>query len=248
MKERILLFDIESAPNLSYCWGKWQQNILSFERERFLISFAYKWLGDGGIKVKSLRTCKGKTPYDDYFLVRELWGLMNQAEVVVAHNGRDFDCKLAQAFFVKHQMKPCRPYKIVDTKLVAKRHFFFNSNSLNDLCKYLGLGRKVKHSGFNMWLECMQGDEDALKRMELYNKHDIELLEALYLRMRPFMDNHPNLNVMRDRSVICPCCGGKVMQKRGWHITRVSRAQRYQCRTCGSWSFGKLQRLEVELR
>lgn len=248
MKTNILLFDIETAPHLGYTWDKYQQNVLAFVRERYLLSFAYKWLGDGGIKAMSLRTHPGRTLPDDKRLVKELWKVLNDANVVVAHNGRDFDVKVAQAFFVRHGMKPPRPFVVVDTKIVAKRHFRFTANSLADIARYLHIGSKLKTSGINLWIECMKGDVDAWHRMELYNKRDVELLEKVYLRLRPYMDRHPNMNVLLNRAVVCPNCGGKILQSQGWHITRVSRARRYHCQSCGGWCHGKLERMGVELR
>ena len=42
---RVLLFDIESSPNLSWTWGKWDQNVLRFEREWYILAISWTWLG-----------------------------------------------------------------------------------------------------------------------------------------------------------------------------------------------------------
>lgn len=248
MKEKILLFDIESAPLLSETWGYYEQNVLRVTRASYLICFAYKWLGDESIRCISPINYRGRSVSDDRKRVKKLWELLNQADVVVAHNGYDFDVKLSMAYFAHNGLKPPRPFKLVDTKKVAKRHFRFYSNKLDELGAYLGYGRKLMNPGYTLWVDCMAGKRKALLKMAEYNKRDVELLEKVYLRLRPFMDNHPNYNVILDRVIACPNCGGHTMQARGWHITRVSKAQRYQCRDCGSWCHGKLQRNGVELR
>lgn len=247
MKAKILLFDIECAPLVSENWGFYEQTALRVTRASYLISFAYKWLG-GEVKAYSHLNCPGKTVRDDHARVKRLWRLFNQADVVIAHNGRDFDVKLAMAFFAHNGLPPPRPFKLVDTKLVAKRHFRFYSNKLDELGAYLNLGRKMHTGGIDLWFRCDAGDHQALKTMVIYNKQDVELLEKVYLRMRPFMDIHPNYNVMLGRVVACPNCGGKVMEKRGYHMTRLTRAQRYLCKDCGAWSHGKPERLGIELR
>ncbi len=247
MKQKILLFDIEVAPLVSENWGYYEQNALRVTRASYLISFAYKWLG-GEIHAYSHLNCSGKTVRDDRPRVKKLWRLFNQADVLVAHNGRDFDVKLAMAFFIHNGLPPPRPFKIVDTKIVAKRHFRFYSNKLDELGNYLNLGRKLHTGGIDLWFQCDAGDRSALKRMVIYNKQDVELLEKIYLRLRPFMDVHPNYNVMLGRVIACPNCGGKVMERKGYHMTRLTRAQRYHCLDCGAWSHGKPEKLGIELR
>lgn len=248
MKEKILLFDLETAPLLSEAWGYYEQTALRVVRASYLISFAYKWLGDKEVKAFSHLNCAGRKVNDDSKRVKKLWSLFNQAQVVVAHNGRDFDVKMAMAFFIHNKLPPPRPFKLVDTKIVAKRHFRFYANKLDELGSYLGLGRKLEHRGYQMWVDCDRGDRKSLREMVAYNKQDVALLEKVYLRLRPYMDIHPNYNVLLGRVVACPNCGGKTLQARSWHITRVSRAQRYHCQSCGAWSHGKLERIGVELR
>ena len=248
MKPKILLFDIETAPLLSENWGFYEQTALRVMRASYLISFAYKWLGDKSVRAYSHLNCAGKSVKDDKRRVKKLWELFNQAHVVVAHNGRDFDVKMAMAYFVHNGLPPPRPFKIVDTKLVAKRHFRFYSNKLDELAAYLGIGRKYPTGGIDLWFQCMAGNRQALKKMVTYNKHDVVLLEEVYLRLRPFMDVHPNYNIMLGRVTACPNCGGHTLQARGFHVTRVTKAQRYQCQNCGAWSHGKPQQLGIELR
>jgi len=248
MKERILLFDIETAPLVSEAWGFYEQTALRVVRASYLICFAYKWLGDKTIRAVSPLTHHGRTMANDKKRVKALWDLFNKADIVVAHNGDAFDVRLAMAYFVHNGLPPPRPFKSVDTKKVAKRHFRFYANKLDELGAYLGFGRKLFHPGYTLWVDCMDGKRKALQKMVEYNKRDVELLENIYLRLRPYMDNHPNYNVILDRVTACPNCGGHTLQARGWYITRVSKAQRYHCQDCGAWSHGKLQRHDVELR
>jgi hypothetical protein len=73
----------------------------------------------------------------------------------------------------------------------------------------------------------------------------------VYLRLRPFMNNHPNLNVIanpNDPHAHCPACLGNDLQKRGFVITRTGRKQRFQCNDCGVWSSGPYEKAHVALR
>lgn len=236
---KTLLYDIETAPNLAYVWGKWEQNAIAFERSWYILTFAYKWLDDKKVRAFSLPDFDGykddKT--NDKALCAELWKLFNEADVVIGHNSDAFDNKKSYARFVQHKFAPPAPFQSVDTKKVAKRHFKFDSNKLDDLGDYLGVGRKMVHTGFDMWLGCIvRDDPKEWDRMVKYNKQDVLLLERVYHAMRPYMNNHPNANVYNETLANCPNCGGSRLIRNGWRPTRTGRYQRYQCTDCGAWS------------
>lgn len=240
-KPKILFFDIETMANLGYVWGKWEQDVIQFKEHWYFLSFAYKWLGEKKTYVCSLPDYpvykKDKT--NDYQLVKALWKLFDEADVVVAHNGASFDVKKANAKFIKHGLKPPRPYKVVDTKTIAKRYFRFDSNKLDDLGEYFNLGRKINTGGFELWIGCATGDKKSWKKMCDYNIQDVILLEKVYLKMLPYVTNHPNLNLLQDTTHCCPNCSSHRLQKRGTAIVgRTSIVQRYQCNECGAWSQG----------
>lgn len=244
-KSKILLFDIETSPNLGYCWGKWEQNIIDFKENWYILTFSYKWLGEKKTHVLSLPdfpTYKGNRE-NDVELVAELWKLFDEADVIIAHNGDSFDIKKANSRFVQHGMTPPTPYKTIDTKKVAKAYFRFDSNKLDDLGQYLGLGRKLDTGGFELWLGCMAGEKKSWDLMCKYNKQDVVLLERVYLALRPWMTNHPNANLTNETTCNCPICGSANVQKRGFAITRVSKRQRLQCLDCGGWSQGQSVKL-----
>lgn len=244
MHTKILVFDIETAPNLAYVWGKYEQNVIDYEKEWYMLSFAYKWLGEKTVHVKSLPDYKlyAKDKTNDKALVVELHKLFNEADVIIAHNGDQFDIKKSNARFLVHGLQAPSSYKTIDTKKVAKRYFNFNSNKLDDLGNILGLGRKVDTGGFELWLGCMSGDMKSWAKMCKYNKQDVVLLEAVYLKMRGWITGHPNLNVTEGTAHNCPNCHSERLHARGYMVTRVNRYQRYQCQDCGAWSKGTLIR------
>lgn len=236
-KPKILLYDIETFANLAYVWGKYEQDVIAYKKEWYMLTFAYKWLGESTTHVLSLPDFKTwkKDKQDDVELVTALWNLFNEADVVIAHNGNSFDQKKANARFIAHKLPPPTPYKQIDTKLVAKRYFNFNSNKLDDLGNYFGLGRKINTGGFELWLGCASGDMKSWKKMCDYNKQDVVLLEKVYLKMLPWMDNHPNLALLTGEIHACPNCSSKKIVKRGVSMSRVSKYQRWQCNDCKGW-------------
>ena len=234
-KPKILLFDIETRPVLGYAWELWDTNIIHVVEQPALLSFAYKWLGEKTI-VKALPDYKEykKDKYSDKALVKELWKLFNEADIIIGQNGDKFDTKVSNTRFIFHGFKPPPPYKTVDTLKIARAHFKFKSNRLDDLGEFLGLGRKVKHEGKDLWIKCMNGDSEAWDRMKVYNKQDVVLLEKIYLVFRPWIKNHPNVGLVAE-SAICPKCGSEKLHSRGLAVTLSAVYKRFQCQDCGGW-------------
>jgi hypothetical protein len=217
---RILIYDTENTPLLSWNWGIYEQNSLKVEEDWYMLCFAAKWYGEKGqTKAFALPDYPlyKKDPTNDLELVKDLWRHLDAADIVVAHNAIDFDNKKANARFAFHGLPPPSPYKVVDTLREARRHFKFNSNKLGDLCEHFGIGRKLETGGFKLWLDVMAGDMKAWKKMIAYCKGDVEILVPLYERLRPWMTNHPNINLGKPRNEhLCPVCGSTNVQRRGF--------------------------------
>lgn len=243
-KARILLYDIEVSYTTAAVWGLYEQNVAKVLREPYIITVAWKWLGEKTTHVISLPDFKTykKDKKNDKELVQVMHDLFNEADVIIAHNGNSFDQKWTYARFLVHGMVPPSPSLYIDTKLVAKRYFRFNSNSLNNLGQYLNLGKKIDTGGIDLWTGCIEDDDKkSWNLMCKYNKQDVVLLEKVYLAMKPYMTNHPNMNVLNGTLCSCGNCGSNKLQKRGFSITRTATKQRFQCTDCGAWSLGKSQ-------
>lgn len=243
MKTKVLLYDIETMANLAYVWGKYEQDVVAYEKEWYMLSFAYKWLGEEKTHVVSLPDFKTwkKDKTNDKELVSTLWKLFDEADIIIAHNGNSFDQKKSNARFIVHGLPAPSPYRQIDTKLVAKRYFNFNSNKLDDLANVLGLGRKIKTGGFDLWLGCASGDINSWKMMCSYNKQDVILLEKVYLKLRGWIANHPSLGILTGERGLCPACRSSKLQKRGFGVKGNStKVQRLQCQDCGGWTSEKL--------
>jgi DNA polymerase elongation subunit (family B) len=234
---KVALFDIETTPNLGYTWGKWQQDVIEFKEDWYMLSFAFRWLGQKKIHTHALPDYAGYDPKtrNDKKLVETLWEVLDEADMVVTHNGDRFDIKKANARFISHGLVPPSPFKSVDTLKIARKHFKFDSNKLDELGKYLGLGRKLPHTGKHLWFGCMAGDAKCWRIMRRYNAQDVELLERVYMKMRPWATTHPDMT-MWSRKGSCPACESHNIQHRGWHVNKRGKKPRFQCQDCGKWS------------
>ncbi len=232
---RILFFDTEWFPNLGYTWGKWEQNVIKNKRDAVMASFAWKWQGEAQIHVLGLPDFPSykKEPFNDKYLLQAAWKLLQEADIIVAHNGDAFDIKKMNGRFVFHRLKPVNPGKQIDTLKIAKQVVKVDSYALDYLAKYYHLGEKIETGGFDTWEGCMNKDPKAWKKMLRYNKHDIVILEALYILFRPWIKKFPIVSLKNGK---CPFCGGKELQKRGV----VRGQQQYYCNKCHKWPRGEI--------
>lgn len=243
-KPKILLLDLECAPKIAYVWKFFKEFVKPdmVIADGFIMTASWKWLdGESIYSQPSNLTDIG----DDKGLCQNLRVVLHEADIVIAHNARKFDIPLFNARCLYHEIEPPSPYKIIDTLEVARKKFKFDSNSLENLARVLKCkpkGGHTKYPGFTLWKECLQGNLDAWAEMEKYNADDVTTLEQIYLKMRPWMDQHPNVATITGAShIVCPKCGSTHVQRRGTATTSVARYYRYQCMDCGGWSRSRIQ-------
>ena len=189
---RILLLDIETAPNRAYVWGTWKQNINPewIDANGYILCWTAKWLGEQDVIFHRLVNGNHKK------LLWPIHDLLGQAHAVVHYNGSSFDIPTLNKEFLTHGFKPPSPYKQIDLLLTMRDGFRFPNNKLDYIVKTLGLGEKLRHEGPQMWLDCMKDDAEAWAKMEAYNRRDVEILEKLYRRLLPWFKGHPNRAAM----------------------------------------------------
>lgn len=240
---KVLLLDIETSPLESYHWGLWDQNISlsQINVEWTILSFAAKWLHAPRNSVVYLDTFDQDDYRDDSELMARLWELLNEADFVIAQNGKRFDMKKIRARMVLMSFPPFSPVIVIDTLLIAKKVFGFTSNKLEWMADKLAVTKKRAHRkfpGFELWIECLAGNKLAHKEMRLYNIDDILSMEEVYLALRPWAEGHPNLAAFYpdDGKTRCPKCASEDLTKRGFVYTNVGKYQRFCCEHCGGWA------------
>lgn len=243
MSARILIWDLETAPAISYTWGRWKQNIGSNQvvREGYILCWTAKFYGEDEIYQDGLinhKTAFKKDPTDDSRIVASLNQLMDEADIILAYNGDGFDTKWMNAQLVKHSLPPMSPQKSIDPLKWAKRQFRFPSNRMDEVAKYLNIEQRKDPMTFEDWVGCMEGDSEAWQKMLDYNEQDIHVLEAVYEKLRPYVKGHPNLAMYEDfpgdAQMRCPKCHSPHLVKNGYYITNISKFRRYKCTDCGN--------------
>lgn len=244
MNIKILSIDIECSPNDAHVWGLFNQNIgiNQLMKPSDTMCFAAKWYDKPDIIFYAQTDEISKRK-----MVHKAWTLLDEADAVLHYNGIKFDIPTLNKEFLLMGLNPPSPFKQIDLYREVKKNFRLPSYKLDFVAQYFGIGAKVKHEGHELWVKCLQNDQDAWARMQKYNEEDVLLLEKLYNKIKPWVKQHPNLGLYIDSDKpICRICGCTNLIKKGKEYTQVSSYQRYKCGSCGTNLRGRLNEADRE--
>jgi DNA polymerase elongation subunit (family B) len=166
-------------------------------------------------------------------MLDELHKVMDEADVLIGWNSAAFDSKHIKREFVENGYLPPSPWIELDLMKTVKSQFKFPSNKLDYVSQKLGVGAKVQHTGFQLWLDCMAGNAKAWKLMKEYQIQDVNLLLDLYDILLPWIKNHPHVGVAQGEAISCRNCASENLIRYGYRYTQNGKYQRYLCQECG---------------
>ena len=216
-KVNYLFFDLETSPERTLTFGRFKQNIGDTQVLSYSHILTVAWaFNDGEVKSSKL-SHKDIENEDDLTAIIDLVEAINKADVIVTFNGVKFDLKYLKTRMLKWGLPPLKPVKHIDLFLQAKKHFRFPSNSMNNICKYLGYSELKTSTDFDLWKRCInykdkQDCETALTEMEMYNRQDIVVTRNLFKQIQGWttginvgtiLNSKENVN----ETIRCPKCG-----------------------------------------
>ena len=230
---RLLVVDIETRPLLAYTWGMFQQNIGPSQVVDWggVLCFAAKWDGDDEMMFYAEWERGGKER-----MVRAAHRLLDEADAVVGWNSQRFDTRWFNNEFMRAGMRKPTPYKNVDLMKSQKANAFMYSNKLESRRRWLGKEGKVETGGFSLWRGCMDGDREAQRLMEEYNREDAAITQEELDTMRHggWVKNLPNRSIGNGH--VCPSCGSDRLQAHKPVELTTRRYQLWVCQDCGTAS------------
>lgn len=235
---KILLIDIETSMISFYGFSPYNKFVQSMNLidDWFLLTTSAKWLFDDEMHSFKL-TEEELLNHNDKRLTEHIWKMLDEATHVIAYNGVKFDVPKMNAKFFEHRLGLPSPYKVIDPFVTVKRMFNLTYNSLDHVLNLLGLEGKMENEK-GLWQKVMKGDMNALNNMSTYNNKDVQIMEDLYLEIRPYIRSHPNIGLHIVEDVCgCPTCGSENVEfgKGTDYFTQVNRFRTFKCTDCGSW-------------
>ena len=230
---KVLVLDIETSLIEASTFGVWKQNLhyTNIIKDWAMLTWSAKWLNSPevlGQKVTSAEAIAGT----DASIMEGLFKLLNEADVVIAHNGLKFDIPRVNTRLILNNYAKPSPFRQIDTLMVARRQFGFSHNKLDSLLNQFGIKGKTD-TNMQLWIDCGKGDEDALEKMLKYNVNDVVILEDLYHEIKGWIPSHPRM--YEDISgEVCEVCGSSDIFSNGMYSTNVNSYESFSCRSCGA--------------
>lgn len=185
-----LYLDIETSPNMAFLWSLrvpgGYVNADMIIHDWYVISWAASWM-DSKEVFSGVCTSRDAKNWSDKKILRPLWNLIDDADIVVGHNSDRFDLRKLNTRFLLHEFGVPRTYKTLDTLKIARKRFAFESNKLEFINSRIG--NLPKHEmELSDWMQiCLNGDEKRLQKMVRYNIGDVKEGKKAYLRMRDWV-------------------------------------------------------------
>lgn len=247
---KILLIDIETSLIKGRFWRTGKQYVGPDQiiDDWFIFGYSAKWLM-ADETMSDFVTAREAVKRDDKRVMVSAHKLISEADIIIGHNIKRFDMPKLKTRFFLNGLKPPMPYQLLDTLQVAYKEFAFSSAKLNYLGKII-LSKEKLHTDYELWLKCEKGDQESLDYMEKYCKIDTELLEEVYIELRPWISSHPNLPVIIDaHDPCCPNCGSfEFTEDTGYYYTPQNRFEAIRCASCGAISHRKKSEITTEQR
>jgi DNA polymerase elongation subunit (family B) len=231
-KRRRLYFDLECSPNIGFFWTAGYKLNISTEsiiKERAIICICYKWEDE-----EETHSVYWDSKQNDKKLLIEFIKVANQANELVGHNGDKFDLAWIRTRCLFHRIEMFPTYVTIDTLKVARSKFKFNSNKLNYIAQYLGIGEKI-HTEYNLWKDIVLNKcKDSMEKMIKYCKQDVILLEKVHKELNHHIPAKTHYGVLfgEDRGT-CPECGSDDLARNNKVVTATGLTRiQYRCNTC----------------
>ena len=230
-----LFFDIETTPMVVYSWRIGSKINISYDNiidSWKIITICYKWENED--EVHSIRW---DSEQSDKSMLEEFIEIANEADELIGHNADRFDIKKVRTRCLFHHIPAFPKYRSLDTLKKARGNFAFDSNKLDAIAKYLGVGAKMEHEGFEMWVKVLKNDTEALSTMVDYCKQDVVVLEDVYHAMEHYIkpNTHAGVHLLgAEYRYSCPICGEKHLNLIKTDVTQKGFVSRVvECSTCG---------------
>jgi predicted PolB exonuclease-like 3'-5' exonuclease len=231
-QRRRLFFDIETSPNIGMFWEAGYKKNIDYSnilKERAIICICYKWEDDS--EVVALHW---DSKQSDKKMLEAFIKVANKADEMVAHNGDRYDLSWIRTRCLFHKIEMFPSYTTIDTLKISRSKFRFNSNKLDYIAQFLGMGKKIK-TDFAMWKSILiSNDKTSLAKMIKYCKMDVVLLEKVYKKMSSHIAVKTHFGVIfGSNRHDCPECGSDdiSVHKSRYTASGTKRIQ-FQCKTC----------------
>lgn len=233
---KTLYVDIETSPCLVLAFQTGYQVNVNYEgivQERKIICIGYMWAHE-----KRVRMLRWDSNHDDKAMLEEFIEIASEADEIVGHYICGFDLPWIRTRCLIHGLGPLPQIKTVDTKAIASKHFYFQSNKLDYISKLLGHGGKLK-TDFSLWSDIVLNDcPKAMAKMLKYCAVDVLKLRAVHMDLTRWVKPrcHAGVTAGRDKWS-CSHCGSEDVAHSKKRVSAAgSITHQMKCTSCGGYT------------
>lgn len=224
---KITAWDIE-ASNLAADFG-------------IILCVGFKDVGGGKPEVMNLLDYVGEDGdliRAEKRLLKDVSARLLDTDVWLTHFGTHYDLPFVNTRLLYHNL-PTLPanFAMLDTWKISRNRLKLRNNRLITISEFLGTEEEKNAIKPEQWIRALGGHTPSMRYIVEHCRRDVVVLAEVYNRLRPLVLDHPNRGLVDGRGG-CGVCGETKLQKRGFHLTRTRKYQRYQCAACGAWSKG----------
>ncbi len=228
-----LFFDIETSYHLVRSWrigSKVHLLPMHIKEPKKIICISYKWQYEN--KIHTLKWSNFKS---EKKMLKAFVKVLGEADEIVGHNGDKFDIRELRTRCIANGVLMFPTYRTLDTLKKARQYFSFPSNQLDYIGRFLEVGRKLDHDGFQMWIDIVENkSKKALAKMIKYCERDVALLEDVYFVIAPYIYHNTNFAVLKgSEKWDCPECAGDNVEMYRTYTTAMGVVRRnMKCNGC----------------
>lgn len=217
---KILIWDIE-ATGLNATFGT-------------ILCIGHKWLGDKKPTVISILDGPKTHMLNDKGVVERFIKVFNEADYSVSWYGDRYDMPMVRSKLLVHRLPPPAPVRSLDLWKAVRYKFKLHNNRLAAWEQYLKTPHHKTAIDFDAWLQAAHGNKAAMAEVVDHCAKDVDTLEDVYLRLRPWLSEQPNRWTITGQEG-CPACGSQHIIRQGYRSTITRVYQRFQCLDCRHW-------------
>lgn len=249
----ILAWDVETLPMVAPLWGLFKQNIRQESIVENTALFCACWQtvdqnGDAKSAVQSVSILDDekrfkRNIYDDEHVVRSLHKALTEADIFLYQNGDKFDLRKFNARAAYYGLDPVPQKQTIDTLKRARQVFALDSNKLDFMGRYFGVGEKMETGGQQLWdniIQCkyppvgkkadIELTRKTIKYAVKYCKQDVLLTVKVFKKIRQYI-KLPNFSLYLGK-IGCNHCGGQNYRFKQWRYNQTTKKARYWCYSC----------------
>lgn len=203
-----------------------------------ILCIGHKFTHDKHPALLTYDQFRGRKPWwSDKAMLQKFSSIFNSCDYHVTWYGSRFDLPVVNGRLVQHDLPPLQPKPHIDLWKVAREKLGHRrqGHRLQAWQDRLGLRDDKTPVKPSVWIKARHGDKAALKYIYDHCNQDVKVLEGVFQRFLPWVENIPAAGLFSGEKNVCPNCGSKHIVREGYKVALTRIFQQWSCRNCGRW-------------